>query len=398
MRYAIFLIIFIFFSPVSTVLAFDNNPLHMANVGVFAPDSYELCRPTTTVLATFEEAGYCLKDEVVVPDEDFVVPVSVDLASYTENRRAIRAVERNIELYTGPLKKTFTKYLSRSGKYIRMMKNIMKEEGLPEDMAYLPLVESGFNTKAYSRKRAAGPWQFISATGKRYGLRVDWWVDERRDPVKSTRAAARYLKDLHDMFGSWSLAMAAYNAGEGKVRRALGRTRNGNYWSLLSTRHIRRETKNYVPNFIAARLIAIDPGKYGFLDVAYESDYVFDEVELQSPLTLDVIAKCAESNVNEIKDLNPELRRWSTPPDVQHYRLRIPRGMREKFLLNLSKIPEGKRFTVHVYHVRRGDTVSEIANNTGVPQRVIISYNKLNRRGFITVGQKLLIPVGLAAN
>jgi membrane-bound lytic murein transglycosylase D len=265
-------------------------------------------------------------------------------------------------------------------------------------MAYLALVESGFNTRAYSRRRAAGPWQFISATGKRYGLKVNWWVDERRDPVKSTKAAARYLKDLYDMFGSWSLAMAAYNAGEGKVRRALRRTRSRDYWGLLSTRYIKRETKNYVPSFIAAKLIATNPEEYGFHDIEYEEDFVFDEVELESPLTLDIVAKCAETKVGKIKELNPELRRWSTPPHVQNYRVRIPRGMRERFLSNLSKIPEGKRFTVHVYRVKRGDTVSEIAQKTGVPQRVITSYNKLNRRGFITVGQKLLIPVGLASN
>jgi membrane-bound lytic murein transglycosylase D len=370
----------------------------LVSVGAFTPEPYEICRPSTEIYS-FEEVGFCLKDEVVMPSDDYdVIPVSHDLASYIQNQRAIRAVERNIEIYTVDLRETFARYLSRSGKYLRMMKNILREEGIPEDMAYLALVESGFNTRAYSRRRAAGPWQFISATGRRYGLKVDWWVDERRDPVKSTKAAARYLKDLYDMFGSWSLAMAAYNAGEGKVRRALSRTRSHDYWGLLSTRHIKRETKNYVPSFIAAKLIATNPEEYGFHDIKYEEDFVFDEVELESPLTLDIVAKCAETKVEKIKELNPELRRWSTPPHVQNYRVRIPRGMREQFLSNLSKIPEGKRFTVHVYRVKRGDTVSQIAQKTGVPQRVIISYNKLNRRGFITVGQKLLLPVGLAAN
>lgn len=370
----------------------------VVSIGVFAPESVELCRADSSFLDSFEEIGVCLKEEVVLPQEDYVVPASIDLTSYRLHRKAEKAVDRNIELYTGALRESFARYLSRSGRYIRMMKNILREEGLPEDMAYLPLVESGFNTRAYSRRRAAGPWQFIAATAKRYGLRVDWWVDERRDPVKSTRAAARYLNDLYEMFGSWSLAMAAYNAGETKIRRALRRTKSREYWELLYTRYIRFETKNYVPNFIAARLIATNPEAYGFTDVVYEDDFVFDEVTLQSPLTLDVIAKCAETTVREIKELNPELRRWSTPPHIQNYKVRIPRGMREKFQANLSKIPEGKRFTVKVYRVKRGDTVSEIAHKTGVPQRVIISYNKLNRRGFITVGQKLLIPIGLAAN
>jgi membrane-bound lytic murein transglycosylase D len=398
MRNSIALTVFIFLLLVTPAFAFnDIYSQQLMNVGVFTPEPIEVCRPGTIIIDSFEPIGICMKDEFVMPEDDYIVPVSLDLTSYRHHRRATRAVERNIELYTGRLKETFATYLSRSGRYIGMMKNILREEGLPEDMAYLPLVESGFNTRAYSRRRAAGPWQFISATAKRYGLKVNWWVDERRDPVKSTRAAARYLSDLYDMFGSWSLAMAAYNAGETRIRKALRRTRSHDYWGLLSTRHIKRETKNYVPNFIAARLIAANPVKYGF-DIKYEEAFVYDEVRLESPLTLDIIAKCANTTVRKIKEMNPELRRWSTPPNVKNYRVKIPRGMHKKFFKNLMKIPEGKRFTVKVYRVKRGDTVSEIAEKTGVRSKTIISYNKLNRRGFITVGQKLLIPIGLRVN
>ncbi len=398
MRNLIALTVFILVLLVTPAFAFnDIYSQQLMNVGVFTPEPIEICRRGTIVVDSFEYVGVCMKNEFVMPYDDYIMPVSLDLASYRHHSRASRAVERNIELYTGRLKETFATYLSRSGRYIGMMKEILREEGLPEDMAYLPLVESGFNTRAYSRRRAAGPWQFISATAKRYGLKVNWWVDERRDPVKSTRAAAGYLSDLYDMFGSWSLAMAAYNAGETRIRKALRRTRSHDYWGLLSTSHIRRETKNYVPNFIAARLIAADPAKYGF-DITYEEAFVYDEVRLESPLTLDIVAKCANTTVRKIKEMNPELRRWSTPPDVKNYKVKIPRGMHKKFFKNLSKIPEGKRFTVEVYRVKRGDTVSEIAQKTGVRSRTVISYNKLNRRGFITVGQKLLIPVGLRAN
>ncbi len=398
MKKLIFLIVLIHLLLSSAAYAFHRDYSQAVSVGVFPHEPIELCRPDSSPLGSLEEIGLCFRDEVVLTNDDYIVPVSLELASYRLHERAEKAVERNIELYTGALRDRFETYLSRSGKYIGMMKDILREEGLPEDMAYLALVESGFNTRAYSRRKAAGPWQFIAATAKRYGLRVDWWVDERRDPVKSTKAAARYLRDLHDMFGSWSLAMAAYNAGENKIRRALKRTGSGDYWGLLSSRYIRFETKNYVPSFIAARLIAAAPHSYGFTDVAYESEFVFDEVELESPLTLDVIAKCAETTEHVIKEYNPELIRWSTPPNERSYTIRIPSGMREKFLSNLSKIPEGKRFTVQVYKVRRGDTVSEIAQRTGVPARIIISYNKLNRRGLITVGQRLLIPIGLASN
>jgi len=325
------------------------------------------------------------------------VLTSLDLASYQRNHLAIRSVERNLRILTVDIKDRFALWLGRSARYIRMMKNILREEGIPEDMAYLPLIESGFNTRAYSRRKAAGPWQFIPGTGRRYGLKIDYWVDERRDPVKSTRAAARYLRDLHEIFDSWSLAMAAYNAGENKIKRALARTRSNDFWDLIATRHIKPETKNYVPKFIAARLIAVEPHRYGFDDVIYHEDFTYDEVALEGPLSLDIVARCAETTPEIIKELNPELRRWITPP-VESYVLRIPRGSRETFLANLPSVPESKRVTVKVHRVIRGETVSVIANKYAVPADSIISYNKLTRRGFINVGQMLLIPVSMRAN
>ncbi len=407
MRRSVFIaVLAIFLIATSGFASHSTASPSLLDVGMFTPEPAEICRALDSETSGLEDIEFCSKDEVVMLDGmDYqglelpeLEPVSVELTSYKYHKRAVKAVERSMELYTGVLRQHFERYLSRSGKYIGMMKKILREEGIPEDMAYLPIVESGFNNRAYSRSRASGPWQFIAATGKRYGLRVDWWLDERRDPVKSTRAAARYLKDLYGMFDSWSLAMAAYNAGEYRIKKALRRTRSKDYWGLLSSRHIRRETKNYVPNFIAARTIAVSPEDYGFRDIEYQEPFVYDEVELESPLTLDIVARCAETTVAEIKELNPELRRWSTPPHIQGYKVKIPRGMREKFLANLSKIPEGKRFTVKVYRVKRGDTVSRISEKTGVPQRVIISYNKLNRRGFITVGQRLLVPLGLMRN
>ena len=399
---ALFITVFAF--PVFAFGPFNQTDL--LKIGIFPNEPAEFCRPELSTLSTIEPVEICLKDELVMLDSEeyvefgapLIVPVSLDLTSYKLNKRAIRAVERQIEFYSVRMPERFGRYLSRSGKFIRLMKNIMREEGVPEDMAYLPLVESGFNVRAYSRSRASGPWQFIAATGRRYGLKVNWWVDERRDPVKSTRAAARYLKDLHEMFGSWSLAMAGYNAGENRIKRAMRRTRSNDFWGLLRTRHIRLETKNYVPKFIAARIIAVNPEEFGFQYVQYQEDFIFDEVVLKSPLTLDVLAKSAETTVQRIKELNPELRRWSTPPGSKNYKARIPRGMREKFLANLSKIPEGKRYTVHVHRVKKGQTVSHIARRYGVPGRVIIAYNKLNRRAFITVGQRLLVPIGLRRN
>ncbi len=320
------------------------------------------------------------------------VMVSLGLDSTRLGSRAMRYVDRNTKVMSERIPVRFTRYLARSTRYLRMMKNILREEGVPEDIAYLPLIESGFYTHAYSRSRASGPWQFISSTGRRYGLKIDWWVDERRDPVKSTRAAARYLRDLHEMFDSWSLALAGYNAGEGKIKRALKVTKAKDFWSVMRTMAIKRETFNYVPKFIAARQIAIDPESYGFSNIPYQEDFTYDEVTIEFPMSLDVIARISGSDVKTIKDLNAELRRWSTPP-VDKYNLKIPRGSRETFLANLPKIPEAQRVTVKVHIVRYGDTVSQIAHRYGVPQRSIITYNRLSRRALIRPGQRLIIPV-----
>ncbi len=352
------------------------------------PGAAEICRFESLGTIEYEDLDF------EFDETDGPIPVSVELESYRLNRRANKYVEHHINKLSGNFRNHFAHWLERSGRYIPMMQNILREEGLPEDMAWLPLIESGFNPRAYSRAHASGPWQFIRATGRRYGLKVDYWVDERRDPVKSTRAAARYLKDLYGMFDSWSLAMAAYNAGEGKIKRALRKTKSQDFWGLLRTRYIRRETKNYVPKFIAARMIAVHPEKYGFKDIQYHEGFTYDEVTLENPLSLDVAAKCAETTVKDIKDLNPELRRWSTPP-VKDYTLRVPRGSRDKFMANLSKLPKSKWVSVTVYTVRRGDTLSHIAMRYGVSVRTLKAYNKINRRNLIRPGQKLVVPISL---
>jgi membrane-bound lytic murein transglycosylase D len=244
--------------------------------------------------------------------------------SYSEI--AVKAVKKNIVLFTEKLRERFSLWLRRSGKYLELMKGILKEKDIPEEIVFLPLIESGFNPYAYSRARAVGYWQFIASTAKKYGLKINWWMDERRDPVKSTVAAANYLKDLYEMFGSWNLAMAAYNAGEGKILKALNKTKAEDYWALLNTRYIRKETKNYVPKFIAASLIATNPESFGFEDIEYHAPLNYDKVSIESPVDLEVIAECAETSMEVIKELNPELRRWCTPPDVSEYILRVPEG------------------------------------------------------------------------
>ena len=314
------------------------------------------------------------------------------IAPYDNNVTASRAVDRNINLFTKTIRERFTLYLSRSGKYLDVMKDILRRKDVPEDIVFLSLIESGFNPNAYSIAHAAGPWQFISSTAKRYGLEINWWKDERRDPVKSTEAAAEYLKDLYGMFGSWNLAMAAYNAGEGKIMKAMKRSNADDYWDLLGTKHIRTETQEYVPRFIAASLIATNPKDFGFEEIDYHKPLIYDEIELRSPVDLTVAAECAGTTLEEIKRLNPELRRWCTPPDADRYVLKIPEGTREIFMENLSSIPEEEQFTLDRYIVKKGDTFKAISGKTGIPVDAILALNAMEKIMPLRQGNTIYLP------
>lgn len=315
-----------------------------------------------------------------------------NLQAYNSNEVASKAVNRNIGMFSNNIKERFSLYLSRSGKYLEIMKEILRQKEVPENIVFLSLIESGFSPYAYSVAHAAGPWQFIASTAKRYGLEINWWKDERRDPVKSTFAAADYLKDLYGMFGSWNLAMAAYNAGEGRIQKAMKRSNADNYWALLGTKHIRPETKDYVPRFIAASLIANNPEDFGFGAIEYHEPLIFDEVKLNSPIDLSVAAECAGVSLDEIKKLNPELRRWCTPPDVSDYTLKIPSGTKEQFLEALASIPETERFTIERYTVKKGDTFQKIARRTGIPVPVILSLNSMEKIMPLKNGSVIYLP------
>jgi membrane-bound lytic murein transglycosylase D len=324
------------------------------------------------------------------PEEKINTPQIV--SDYNSNKLAVKAVDKNINLFTERIREKFSLWLSRSGKYIELMKEILKEENIPEEIVFIPLIESGFNPAACSPARAVGYWQFIASTARKYGLKINWWMDERRDPVKSTVAAANYFKDLYEMFGSWNLAMAAYNAGEGKILKALQRTKADDYWSLLDTKYIRRETKDYVPKFIAASMIANSPQDFGFEDIEYHSPFNYDEVTLDSPVDLEVAADCADTSLEVIKELNPELRRWCTPPDVSEYILRIPADTKDTFLENLSLIPKEELFSIQRYKVKKGDTFKKISKRTGVPVQVILDLNSLEKIIPLKSGMVVYIP------
>lgn len=327
---------------------------------------------TNPLCYSTEKPPVLKKDEkheiIFTGNEDFVL-----LPDREEN--FIRKIERNINLFSNRIREKFSIWLSRSEKYMEIMKNILIQRGLPEDLVYLPLIESGFNVNARSPAKAVGPWQFIESTAKRYGLVINWWVDERKDPIKSTEAAARYLSDLYRMFGDWALALAAYNAGEGRVYRAISKFGENDYWNLLGTRYLPRETREYVPKFIAAITIAKQPEFFGFDNLKENKPLNYDEVTIPSPTDIDVIAKCANTTAEVIKELNPELKRWATPLNKKEYTIRIPHNTKEEFLENFEKIPIEERFSYDKYVIKKGDTLNKIVKNTKFSPTVLYEMN-----------------------
>ncbi len=231
-------------------------------------------------------------------------------------------------------KETIRRYLSRSSRYLPMIKEVFQEYGLPEDMAYLAMIESGFNPNAYSHAHACGMWQFIKGTGARYGLAMDSYVDERRDPEKSTRAAAKYLLDLYKQFGSWYLAAASYNCGEGRVQKELNKSTHKNFWELSDNQCLPNETKNYVPQMIAATIIAKNPEKFGLKGVPYLPALAVDKVQVNEPTSLKAAAVAVNVPPEEVQSLNPELLRGITPPDSK-YTLKLPAKSKEAFAKNI---------------------------------------------------------------
>lgn len=301
------------------------------------------------------------------------------------------AVLSCLDLYQGRLHDWFESALSRGQRYMPHIREVFASEGIPQDLAYLAMVESAFRPAAYSRAKAKGVWQFISATGKRYGLQQDWWVDERADPEKATRAAAAYLKELYGMFNDWNLAMAAYNAGEGNIQRGINRYKTNDYWELRKTRALRRETKNYVPLIHAAVLIAKAPEKYGF-EVTPEPVPEFERVPVEGAVDLRVIAECVQIPVEDIQGLNPELRRLATPAN-RTFDVRIPRGRGEALGGCLETLPPEKRVRFRTYVVGRGQTLASIAAKNGVRTRDIAEANNLSLTRRLPVGTELIIPI-----
>lgn len=302
-------------------------------------------------------------------------------------------VQKWMNYFQGSGRKYFVLWLSRSSQYVPMMKQILRENGLPEGLIYLSMIESGFKPYAFSRAKAVGPWQFMKFTGQRYGLRVNYWIDERMDPEKSTIAAAQHLKDLYDEFNHWYLAAAGYNAGAGKISRAIVRYRTEDFWEMSKYKYLRPETKNYVPKLLAASLISSDPEKYGFTDIQYQEPIPYDKVLAAEPVAFDTIASALEISTATLRDLNPEIRRDVTPPNYPNYELKVPAGYQAKFLALYPTMARYQVRDVIEYYVHSGDTLSKIARKNGVSVATISQFNDIKSSKSLRKGQKILIPV-----
>ncbi len=285
--------------------------------------------------------------------------------------------------------------LERLGKYQPMIEKILKEEGVPLDLIYLCQAESAFEPRALSRAAAKGMWQFISSRGKEYGLRQTWWIDERSDPEKSTRAAARHLKDLYQEFGDWYLAMAAYNSGPLRVQRALEKTGADNFWTLAEKKALPKETINYIPNILALTIIGKNPEKYGF-SVVSASPVETERVAVDKATDLRVIADAIDLPVEELRTLNAHVLRWTTPPDDPDFQLILPKGYANRFNEQISSLPESKRILYREHVVQKGETLSAIARKYATSSAQLIEANNLGKNPVLKAGRSLVIPMSAA--
>ncbi|MFQ5667628.1 MAG: LysM peptidoglycan-binding domain-containing protein [Candidatus Binatia bacterium] len=312
-------------------------------------------------------------------------------------------VDRYVTRFQTDLRGFFSHALSRSYRYVPQMSAMLKQEGLPEELAYLPLIESGFRPLAVSWAGAVGPWQLMRGTGRRYGLRIDRYVDERRDPVKSTQAAAEYLKDLYAMFGDWHLSLAAYNTGEGNIIRILEKGRAADFWEMSDRGYLHRETRDFVPRFLAALEIAEAPQAYGF-DVPDPQPWRYETMRIMRPLSLARVARLSGTSIRTIKELNPALRRGVVPR--RGYAVRLPEGTKTTFRVAYAKMTRKRmqartrrsghhrsRLLAHgEYRVRRGETIISIAKAHHVPPRALMSINHIRNPRRLQAGQVLRVP------
>ena len=296
-----------------------------------------------------------------------------------------------ITYFSGHGRGVFERAYARSGRYRDMIISTLKEEGVPQDLIFLAQAESGFHPLAVSRVGARGIWQFMASRGRGYGLHHNMWVDDRQDPEKSTRAAARHLKDLYNQFGDWYLAMAAYNSGPGTVQAAVKRTGYADFWELYNRNVLPKETKNYVPIILAVTIMTKNPSQYGLDDVVMEKPAEYDTVKIDYPVDLRLVAECVNSTISDLQDLNPSLLRLTTPREGK-FDLRIPIGTKDQYETAIASIPPDMRLWWRYHTVHPGDTLASLARTYHTTVKSISVANHLDG-GELDTDAKLVIPV-----
>jgi len=321
-----------------------------------------------------------VKEDLAATEHDIPIP---------QNSRVLQYVE----LFQGRLREFIQDGLTRGTEYLPMIQKVFRAEGLPLDLAYIPIIESGFKPNAVSKAKAKGPWQFMKATALENGLHHDWYIDERSDPEKATVAAARYLKTLNKLFdGDWNLVLAAYNGGPGRVQRALKRSGKDDFWDLAqSSKYLPRETREYVPLILAAIIVAKNPVQYGF-EVVERDPVSYDKVSVPRAIDLRRVAEWTGSSIDDIQALNPQLRRWTTPVKYPTFELKVPSGTGEKFETRLAQATPADLNALKWYTVRSGDTLSTIARKLGVSRTDLAEANTLSIKSRVIGGQELIIP------
>jgi membrane-bound lytic murein transglycosylase D len=355
-------------------------------------------------ILSLDDSGALQKTPGPRADDRLLKLLEKDLDRAVETPRPRRRLEFSKDVSSDPKvryfinyfskrgKPYFEKILARSGKYIPMIARVLNEEGLPEDLAYLALIESAFLPNATSSQGAGGLWQFIPSTARLYGLKINSWVDERRDPEKSTRAAAAYLKELHGFFGRWYLATAAYNAGQGAIDRAMQQSGAKDFWTLTRKAELSDETRNFVPKFVAAAIIATDPEKYGFTNLQYEAPFEYEEVEIHRSLRIGVLAELADTEVSTVRELNPALLGNSTPPGNGSFVVKLPVGKGLQFAKAYEAVTaKSAEPTQSVTHeVKKGETLVSIARRYGQEVGALMKFNGLTSAR-LYAGQQLKI-------
>ena len=372
---------------VDRISAFEQNAL--AQGDGFTEKNYEpATRDELLAVTTFDErpaeaapqVEAAVQKDLASAEHDIPIPLNERVLGY-------------VELFQGKLRSFIEDGIQRGSRYLPMIQNVFRAEGLPLDLAYIPLIESAFKPNALSRAKAKGVWQFMRGTALENGLKTDWYIDERSDPEKATYAAAKYLRTLSKMFdGDWHLAMAAYNGGPGRVERAAKRAGISDFWELTrSTRHLPRETREYVPMILAAIIVAKNPSEYG-LNITTAEPISYEKVRVPRAVDLRRVAEWTGSTIQDIQALNPELRRWTTPVRYPDYEVKVPSGTAEMLRARLEEAAPSDFTALKWYSVKPGESLATIARKLRVSRTDLAEANNISIKSRVRAGQELVIP------